>query len=109
MKFQDLPQYIQQEVKDCLTCYPRTSVFRNIYTGEYSESNVAILHNGEYVDAFIAEFTADDIYTKAEQTLNYAQQFRDFPFEYKGIRDYSLISDSSIEITLDDNNNIVAA
>lgn len=89
-EFNELPNEIQEYVKNTLCAYDKVDVwFEN---GRYTfgiclRSKYALDH--EYVGTYYAK----DIYTDEERIVNYCEQFHSYPREYKGNRDYRLIRD----------------
>ncbi|GHU36237.1 hypothetical protein FACS1894105_06250 [Clostridia bacterium] len=46
-----------------------------------------------YPDDFkvIGDVSKDDIYTEDEQIVNYIEEFHDYPYNYRGKRDYDML------------------
>ena len=104
-KFNELPKEIQEEVKRTLRAYSEETVwFENgRYTfGVMLKANYAPDHE------YIGTYYANDIYTEEERIVNYCEAFHDYPTEYKGNRDYTLISDHNAKYKMVDGNIIRA-
>ena len=87
MKFEQLPKETQNKVKSVLCAYDNCIVERKIKTGEYIVSvSVALLNH--YTTEFVMKINKNDIYTEDEQIVNYVNEFRSYPVEYKGNKDY---------------------
>lgn len=92
MKFEELSNEVQEEVKRNLKSYSETNViFEN---GKYTVSP-AIMIKKVYAEdhRFIGVYYAEDIFTKEERIVNYAESFHDFSPEYKGKRDYMMMKE----------------
>ena len=41
---------------------------------------------------FIGNYKAEDIFTEDERMLNYMESFHEYPIQYRGRRDYSMLN-----------------
>lgn len=87
-RLEALPVEVQNKIKDTLKAYD--SVFVSYENGEY--------HFGLYIKKtyaadhkVIGTFYAKDIYTEEERILNYVDTFHDYPTQYKGKKDYTIL------------------
>ena len=88
--FNELPENIQKKVKEILTCYDECNVIFEY--GEYKVSTGMAIKNHYAPDhKVIGYYNKNEIYTKEEQIINYVESFNDYPIEYKGKRDYTLL------------------
>lgn len=108
-KFEQLPEKVQEQVKEILMAYPSVSVtFEN---GEYHYGGDCI--KDTYADDYevIGDYKDTDIFTEEERIINYVESFHDYPIAYKGKRDYkwlkSLRYDYDIKVKFDENGNLV--
>lgn len=89
MRFEELPQEVQTEVKKVLRAYDECPV-----TFEYGRYDVGggICIKKEYAadHDFIGVYYAEDIFTEEERIINYAEAFHEFSPLYKGKRDYTM-------------------
>lgn len=103
--FNELPQEIQDRVKQTLRAYDEETVwFENgRYTyGVFIQSNYAPDHK------YIGTYYAKDIFTEEERILNYCESFHSYPIQYKGHRDYALIKDYKAKYKMVDGNVVKA-
>ena len=104
-KFNELPKEVQEEVKNILRAYSEETVwFEN---GRYT-FGVSLTAKYAPDHEYIGTYYAKDIYTEEERILNYCEAFHDYPSEYKGKRDYNLISDYNAKYKMV-NGNIIRA
>ena len=106
-KFEELPEEVQEQVKEILKAYNRTSVtFENgkYHFGGYSLKNT---YASDY--EVVGEYKADDFFTKEERIINYVESFHAYPIAYKGKRDYYWIKNLSwdTKVKFDENGNLV--
>lgn len=106
----NLPIDVQEKVKETLKAFDTVNVwFEN---GSYHVSTAccikAVYSND---DKFIGTFSAKDIYTDNERIINYVETFHEYPIEYKGKRDYKMLSqignDYTVKFTFDKDGNII--
>lgn len=89
-KINELPQEIQEEVKEILREYADVAVW--FEGGRYKyELLIETAHAPER--EYIGRYYPKDVYTEEERIVNYCEQFHSYPIEYKGERDYELIKD----------------
>ena len=88
--FYALPLSVQEEAKDTLRVY--SEAYIRFYEGRYHVST-GIMICSHYPADFkvIGDVSKDDIYTPDEQTVNYIENFYDYPPGYKGSRDYNML------------------
>ena len=105
-KFENLPVDVQETIKDYLKVYNK--VYVHYGNGEYRFSYIL---KDYYAPGyrFIGEYYAEDIYSLEERILNYVNEYRSYPIEYKGVRDYSILKDYDARYTYDNEGNIVVA
>ena len=78
----ELPVEVKEEIKDILKAYDKCNVV--FESGKYSVRTGYCLQKEYSKDyKFIGEFAKDDVFTKREQVINYIEEFRSFPSEYK--------------------------
>ena len=88
--FNELPQEVQEEVKSWLRVYDKTYV--EYEYGKYKVSSGICLSDTYAPDhEMIGQYTAKEIFTEDERTLNYILTFYDYPIWYTGKRDYKLM------------------
>lgn len=106
--FIELPENVKSKVKETLRAYDEANV--TFYDGEYHVS-VAYGLRSSYPSDFevIGYYYASEVYSDDERILNYVNEFRSFPIEYHGKRDYSILRDYSATYTFDSFGNIVKA
>lgn len=104
LTFNQLPLAIQSQVKATLCAYDRCTV-ELTQTNQYKVTTVIALHSGSY-NEIIGEFHKEDIFTADEMIINYVKTFKDYPSNYNGKRNYSLLSGDWTNATLE-NGNIV--
>jgi len=90
IKLIDLPESVQESVKDTLRAFHRTSVYRKA-DGTHYDTTSFVIHTGVY-DEFIAEFTDAEVFTDEERILNYVNTFRSYPVEYKGLKNWPALN-----------------
>jgi hypothetical protein len=93
MKIQDftaLPPMVQEQAKDILRSFSEVHI--TLSDGRYHVST-GIMLLGLYPDDFkvIGDVNKNDVYTPDEQIVNYIESFHDYPPQYKGSRDYSML------------------
>ena len=105
-KFENLPVDVQETIKDYLKAFNKVYVYYG--NGEYRFSFVL---KDYYAPGyrFIGEYYAEDIYSLEERILNYVNEYRSYPIEYKGVRDYSIFKDYNARFIYDNEGNIVVA
>ena len=92
--FNDLPETVKAEVKDFLRAYDEVNVWYE--NGRYSFGDV--LKRCYAPDhRFVGTYRAEEIYTEKERIENYINEFHDFPRDYKGRRDYTLLHNMNEE------------
>lgn len=102
---QTLPMETQNEIKEMLKSYNEaTVVFQN---GNY-EVRTGILILNEYPSDYkmIGDFTKDDVFNEIEQIENYINEFKDYPSNYKGKKDFELMEKMENDIKYDFANNV---
>jgi hypothetical protein len=89
-RLSDLPEDIQSEILDTLKAFNQCNVvFEN---GEYHASpSIGIYGHYAADHRFVGTFYAEDIYTLEERTENYIREFHDYPYWYKGVRNYAAL------------------
>jgi hypothetical protein len=87
---EQFPAEVQEDILDTLRAYNEVSV--TFHDGRYWVISGHCLL-GQYPADYKAygDFYAKDIYTEDERIVNYIEGFHDFPREYKGARDYSML------------------
>ena len=106
-KFEQLPEEVQEKVKEILKAYNSTSVtFEN---GKYHFGGYCLKKTRARDYEYIGEYKADDIFTKEERIINYVESFHSYPIDYKGKRDYRFIRNLGWddEVTFDENGNLI--
>ena len=106
-KFEQLPEEVQEQVKEILKAYNSTSVtFEN---GKYHFGGYCIKNTYASDYEFVGDYKADDIFTKEERIINYVESFHSYPIDYKGKRDYKWIQNLSrdAKVKFDENGNLV--
>ena len=85
-----LPLSVKERVKNTLRSYSK--VYIDFYWDEYHVTTSTMLC-AKYPSDFkaIGEVDKDDIYTEDEQIINYIESFYDYPYNYKGKRDYDIM------------------
>lgn len=86
-KFNELPERIQQKIKNTLKAYDEVTVFYEY--GDYHFGTCLKATYGEDHE-YIGTYYAKDVFTEEERILNYVNEFQCFPIQYKGKRDYSI-------------------
>lgn len=104
--FNELPETIQNEIKDTLKAYDKVDVY--FENGEYHFGLVLKRHYAADHEV-IGTYHAKDIFTEEERILNYVNEFQSFPIQYKGKRDYSIFHTGKTETFKMANGNIVIA
>ena len=106
-KFEQLPEEVQEQVKEILKAYNSTSVtFEN---GKYHFGGYCLKNTYASDYEFVGDYKADDIFTKEERIINYVESFHSYPIDYKGKRDYKWIKNLSrdAKVKFDENGNLV--
>ena len=106
-KFEQLPEEVQEQVKEILKAYNSTSVtFEN---GKYHFGGYCIKNTYASDYEFVGDYKAYDIFTKEERIINYVESFHSYPIDYKGKRDYYWIKNLSrdAKVKFDENGNLV--
>lgn len=88
--FNELPESLQGRIREYLRAYDTVHVtYENgtYYFGTFLKKT--------YAPDFepIGTFKAKDIFTEEERILNYVNSFHDYPIQYKGKKDYRILSD----------------
>lgn len=110
MNFNELPMDVQEKAKEVLKAYDRVYV---VYEDGAYHASAGIAIKAVYAadHKFISEYKATEIFTEAEQILNYMESFHEYHPSYKGNRDYrwlnTLTYDDKFEF--DEAGNIVKA
>jgi hypothetical protein len=90
--FNELPESIQEEIKNTLRVFDGCYV---IY--EYGKYNVTtgIALKKEYAadHEFIGEYKANEMYSNDERIVNYIEEFLSYPAQYKGKKDWKMIKE----------------
>lgn len=91
VKFNELPEEVKEEVREHL------KAFRECYVvyeyGRYDVSNGIGIYASYAADhKFIGSYKDDEVFTEEERIINYVESFHEYPFEYKGKRDYKLFN-----------------
>lgn len=106
IKFENLPESVQQHIKNTLKAYDEETVF--FENGQY-EYGVCLKAHYAPDHKYIGTYRAEDIYTEDERIVNYANEFQDYPHNYKGKRDYSIFHTGKREtFKLVDGNLVIA-
>lgn len=103
--FNELPKNVQEEVKDTLKAYDTVDVYYengSYHFGLVLKKDYAVDH--EYIGCY----RANDIYTEEERILNYVNEFHEYPRQYKGERDYSILRDYNAKYKIVNGNIVVA-
>lgn len=106
-KFEQLPEEVQEQVKEILKAYNSTLVtFEN---GKYQFGGYCLKNTYASDHEVVGEYKADDIFTKEERIINYVESFHSYPIAYKGKRDYYWIKNLSwdAKVKFDENGNLV--
>ena len=105
-KFENLPVDVQETIKDYLKAFNKVYVYYG--NGEYRFSFVL---KDYYAPGyrFIGEYYAEDIYSLEERILNFVNEYRSYPIEYKGVKDDSIFKDYKARFIYDNEGNIVVA
>lgn len=103
--FKDLPVVVQEEVKDTLRVFRTVDVY--FENGDYHFGLVLKRH---YADdhKFIGTYRDDEVFTEEERILNCVNEFRMYPPQYKGKRDYSIFKDRQATYKMLDGNIVKA-
>lgn len=89
-QFEMLPEDVQIDVKDILRVYDKAYV--DFYNGDYHASACFGIYASYPKDhRTVGVYTAKEIFTEDERTVNYVNSFRAYPIWYKGKRDYDLL------------------
>ena len=90
MKFHELPESVQNDVKERLRAYDSCTV--TYERGSYHVS-ACVGITARYAPDFkiCGRYAATDIFTPEERILNYANSFYGYPLEYHGKRDYRMM------------------
>lgn len=91
MEFKNLPQEVQNKIKSTLRAYDKVNVVfengcYNVSTGIVITATYAPDHE------FIGEYKAKEIFTEEQQIINYMESFLSFPINYKGQRNWEIIT-----------------
>jgi len=86
----ELPQSTQDEVMRTLCAYGKVSVVWKPNVGFVCQT-FTVISNSDNGEVFIAEFNKDEVFTEAEQIVNYVNTFRDYPIAYSGKKDWAAI------------------
>lgn len=86
-QLKELPEAVRDEILNTLKAYDRVDVYFG--NGEY-HFGLVIKNHYAADHKFIGTYYAKDIYTEDERILNYVNEFRCYPIEYKGKRDYRI-------------------
>lgn len=90
-RLENLPQKTQDEIRNTLKAYNECNV--TYEHGEYHTSPHIYLKAAYATDRkFIGTFYAEEVFTLEERTENYIKTFRDYPYWYKGPRDYAALN-----------------
>lgn len=88
----NLPLKVQSEVREILRSYNSVSVWFEY--GEYHVSTGACIKAQYGADRKdFGTIIAAEVYTADERIENYCNSFADYPVNYKGTRDYSIMHD----------------
>lgn len=102
IEYKDLPQEAKDELRKALVAFPDASLWRQ---GDkyFTTEGVSIVkkYDDDYGWEHIGKYHDYEVFSDKERVENYINTFRDYPPEYKGLRNYSLmhIMDSSIMLT----------
>ena len=105
-----LPKEVQEKVKNTLKAYNEVSV---IYEdGKYNVITGALIkasYSNDY--KVVGRYKASEVFTEEEMIINYVEEFKDYPSQYKGKRDYSLINslEKGDKVKFNKNGDIVKA
>ena len=88
--FDALPLSVREKAKRTLRGFSEARIV--YHDGEYHVYTSSMLL-GKYPDDFkvVGDVHKDDIYTPDEQIINYIECFHDYPLQYKGKYDYSML------------------
>lgn len=103
-KFNELPQSVQNEIKDTLKAYDEVDVYYE--NGRY---DFGLCLKASYAEdhEYIGCFKACDVYTEEERILNYVNEFHAYPMQYKGNRDYAILKDYNARYKMVNGNIVV--
>ena len=92
MNLNELPQTTQEEIKSILCAYATVNVVWLPQVGFRCNTSTCI-SNTDSGEVYIGAYNKDDIFTKAEQIVNYVNTFRSYPYpEYKGKKDWTALA-----------------
>lgn len=103
-----LPQEVKERILRQLKAYDEVVVFYE--NGAY---NFGVCLKAKYAPdhKYIGTYTAKEVYTLEERTINYIESFHEYPIWYKGKRDYKMLheieGDWSVTFKLDSDGNLV--
>lgn len=105
-----LPSEVQEKVKNTLKAYNEVSVIfedgrYNVTTGTLIKASYSNDHK------VIGRYKADEVFTEEEMIINYIEEFKSYPSQYKGKRDYRFINslERGDKVKFDENGDIVKA
>lgn len=87
-----LPKEVQEDIYQTLKSYNEVNIVYEY--GKYHVNTFVALTNGYAPDhKVIGDVRKEDIYTKEEMIINYAEAFHDYSIDYKGKRDYKMFDE----------------
>ena len=101
IEYDDLPQEAKDELRKALVAFPDASLWKQ---GDkyFTTEGVSIVkkYDDEYGLEHIGKYHDYEVFSDKERIENYINTFRDYPSEYKGLRNYSLMREMDNSITL---------
>jgi hypothetical protein len=85
----EFPQEVQEQIYDTLKAYNSVSVLYEYGEWHVSSSDCLKAQYGADFKVY-GRIYVDDIYTEEERTQNYIDTFNDYPYWYKGSRQYPI-------------------
>lgn len=104
-KFNELPENIQNEIKEYLRAYDEVDV-----TYENGRYHFGTYLKKQYGTDFepIGVFKAKEFFTAEERIVNYVNCFHAYPIQYKGKRDYAILKNYDAQYKMVDGNIVIA-
>ena len=99
MLLETLPIDVQNEVKNTLKAFDRCNV--TIEEGVYKVHTSYMLTSDNRDIQHLGEIHKDDVYSNDEKIVNYVNEFRCYPAEYKGEKDYTKVRDRNLTAKMD--------
>jgi len=98
-----LPAFVCAKVRDVLCAYDKAHV---VFQNEQYEVSPSTCITATYPKdfRFVGTFKASDVFSADEMIINYVTEFRDFPSNYKGTRDYRTLNGAWSSAKIEDGN-----